>query len=82
MKKSKTSWFERVGDVILLLIMLIVILPLLWLLVSSFKSDADVIKWPPHFFPAQWVGRSVPLRGKSDSGASDAAQYRDFCRGV
>lgn len=55
MKKSKTSWFERVGDVILLLIMLIVILPLLWLLVSSFKSDADVIKWPPHFFPAQWV---------------------------
>ena len=55
MKKSKTSWFERVGDVILLLIMLIVILPLLWLLVSSFKSDADVIKWPPHFFPADWV---------------------------
>lgn len=55
MKKSKTSLFEQVGDVILLLIMLIVILPLLWLLVSSFKSDADVIKWPPHFFPAQWV---------------------------
>ena len=52
MKKSKTSLFEWVGDVILLLIMLIVILPLLWLFVSSFKSDADVIKWPPHFFPA------------------------------
>lgn len=50
MKKSKTSLFEWVGDVILLLIMLIVILPLLWLFVSSFKSDADVIKWPPHFF--------------------------------
>ena len=47
--------FEWVGDVILLLIMLIVILPLLWLFVSSFKSDADVIKWPPHFFPADWV---------------------------
>lgn len=55
MKKSKTSLFERVGDVILLLIMLIVVLPLLWLFVSSFKSDADVIKWPPHFFPADWV---------------------------
>lgn len=55
MKKSKTSLFEQVGDVILLLIMLIVILPLLWLFVSSFKSDADVIKWPPHFFPADWV---------------------------
>ena len=40
MKKSKTSLFERVGDVILLLIMLIVVLPLLWLFVSSFKSDA------------------------------------------
>lgn len=55
MKKSKTSLFEWVGDVILLLIMLIVILPLLWLFVSSFKSDADVIKWPPHFFPADLV---------------------------
>ena len=55
MKKSKTSLFEWVGDVILLLIMLIVILPLLWLFVSSFKSDADVIKWPTHFFPADWV---------------------------
>lgn len=55
MKKSKTSLFEQVGDVILLLIMLIVILPLLWLFVSSFKSDADVIKWPPHFFPADLV---------------------------
>ena len=37
-EKSKTSLFEWVGDVILLLIMLIVILPLLWLFVSSFKA--------------------------------------------
>lgn len=55
MKKSKGTLFERIGDLVLLLILLIVILPLLWLLVSSFKSDADVIKWPPHFFPEKWV---------------------------
>lgn len=36
-------------------VMFVVVLPLLWLVVSSFKSDADVIKWPPHFFPENWV---------------------------
>ena len=74
MKKSKTSLFEWVGDVILLLIMLIVILPLLWLFVSSFKSDADVIKWPPHFFPAEWVADQY-----RNSGTEDAAKYSDLC---
>ena len=33
----------------------LVLLPLFWLGVSAFKSDADVIKWPPIFFPTEWV---------------------------
>ena len=34
---------------------MLILFPLIWLLVSSFKSDADVIKWPPIFFPTQWL---------------------------
>lgn len=34
---------------------IIVIIPIVWLFVSSFKSDADVISWPPSFFPQEWV---------------------------
>jgi multiple sugar transport system permease protein len=55
MKKKKIKAFSLVGNLILLLMMLIVLLPLLWLIVSSFKSDADVIQWPPRFFPTEWV---------------------------
>lgn len=55
MKKSRKNAFEWIGTAVLLFIMLLVVLPLLWLLVSSLKNDADVIQWPPHFFPTQWV---------------------------
>ena len=55
MKKRKSAVFDVIGYIVSFLIVLIVVLPLFWLIVSSFKSDADVIKWPPHFFPSEWV---------------------------
>ncbi len=57
MKKSrrKPALFDMTGYIVMILIMAVVLLPLIWLLVSSFKSDAEVIKWPPHFFPQEWV---------------------------
>lgn len=55
MKKRRVSGFDLAGYIVLTVMMLLVVLPLLWLLASSFKSDADVIKWPPKFFPEQWV---------------------------
>ena len=55
MKKRKIRLFGAVGYVVLLAVFFLVLLPLVWLLVSSFKSDADVIKWSPAFFPSQWV---------------------------
>lgn len=55
MKKRKIRIFSAVGYLVLLVIALLVLLPLFWLIVSSFKSDADVIRWPPHFFPAEWL---------------------------
>lgn len=55
MKKQKTKVFSITGYVILILVMALVVFPLIWLIVSSFKSDADVIKWPPIFFPTKWL---------------------------
>jgi len=51
---SKRS-FDIISYVLLTIIMLIVLLPLFWLLVSAFKSDFDVMQWPPKFFPTEWV---------------------------
>ncbi len=48
--------FDIIGTVILTIIMLIVLLPLFWLFISAFKSDVDVMRWPPQFFPTKWVG--------------------------
>ena len=40
MKKRKS---QLPGDILLVLIMILVLFPLVWLYVSSFKSDIDVI---------------------------------------
>lgn len=55
MKHKRIRIFHVLSIIIPVIVMLLVVLPLLWLVVSSFKSDADVIKWPPHFFPEKWV---------------------------
>ena len=51
----KISAQRVIGTLVLLLFAALVLLPLFWLGVSAFKSDADVIKWPPVFFPTEWV---------------------------
>lgn len=51
----KNRTFNIISRIILILFMIIVLFPLVWLLVSSFKTDADAIKWPPRFFPSTWT---------------------------
>ncbi len=53
--KKKGRIFGVTGNVILCIVALLVFIPLLWLVVSSFKSDADVIRWPPAFLPEEWL---------------------------
>lgn len=55
MTKKKKKCFSIAGTIFLVLVMLAVLLPLIWLIVSSFKSDIDVVKWPPIFFPSSWL---------------------------
>lgn len=65
-KKIKLS--EAVGYLFTLLVAFTVLVPILWLLDSSFKTDVGVIKFPPRFFPEEWtlhqylyVGDSIPI---------------------
>ena len=51
----KRKTFDVIGTIVLVVFMILVLLPLFWLLVSAFKSDLDVMKWPPKFFPTEWV---------------------------
>lgn len=55
MKRKKIQTFDVIGTAFLIIIALLVFVPLIWLVVSSFKSDADIIKYPPAFWPELWV---------------------------
>lgn len=55
MSKAKDIILKYISYIILFLVAAIVLLPIIWLFVSSFKSDADVISWPPSFWPKEWV---------------------------
>ncbi len=54
-----------IGTVITIIIAILVLGPFLWLLVSSFKTDAGVITYPPSFFPDEWTLRQYKFVSKS-----------------
>ncbi len=55
MKLHNSRAFQIVGMIVLLAVVLVVFVPLIWLFVSSLKTDANVIQWPPTFLPSEWV---------------------------
>ncbi|WP_070041720.1 carbohydrate ABC transporter permease [Robinsoniella peoriensis] len=65
---KKRSLGNIVGVILTLFVALTVVIPILWLLVSSFKTDVGVIQYPPKFFPVEWtlnqfkyVTKSIPI---------------------
>lgn len=67
-KIGKITLAAALGYLFTFLIAVTVLIPILWLLVSSFKNDVGVIKFPPRFFPEEWtlhqylyVGDSIPI---------------------
>lgn len=67
-KTKKITLSAVVGYLFTFLIAVTILIPILWLLVSSFKTDVGVIKFPPRFFPEEWtlhqylyVGDSIPI---------------------
>lgn len=67
-KTKKITLSAAVGYIFTFMIAVTILIPILWLLVSSFKTDVGVIKFPPRFFPEEWtlhqylyVGDSIPI---------------------
>lgn len=67
-KRKQVTLSAVIGYVFTFLVAFTVLVPILWLLVSSFKTDVGVIKFPPRFFPEEWtlhqylyVGDSIPI---------------------
>ena len=65
---KKVSIKNIIGILLTLLVVVSVLFPILWLFVSSFKTDAGVITYPPQFFPREWtwkqyqyVNQSIPV---------------------
>ena len=57
MKKNKKFQKEPtnvVGSIVILIGSFIMIFPFIWMILSAFKSPADVYTYPPKWLPSQW----------------------------
>lgn len=68
LNNNKISFGKLFGYLVAILIAISILVPIVWLFVSSFKTDAGVIQYPPKFFPKEWtfhqyqyVDRSIPI---------------------
>lgn len=66
--RQKKSLARILGYIFCVFVAITVLVPIIWLLVSSFKTDREVIAYPPKFFPNIWtvsqyvnVGDSIPI---------------------
>lgn len=64
----KISFGRLLGYLVAILLAFSILIPIVWLFVSSFKTDVGVIQYPPKFFPQEWtlhqyryVERSIPI---------------------
>ncbi len=52
---KRISLSNTMRTVISLLIIFLVVFPFAWLVISTFKLQKDIIKWPPTFWPVRWT---------------------------
>jgi multiple sugar transport system permease protein len=49
------------GYTILIIVAILMIIPIIWLLISSVKLDTDYMAWPIHFLPVSWQWNNYKL---------------------
>lgn len=54
-KKRREKIADIISFLILILVAAIVMLPLWWMVRSSLMKSLDIFKWPPSFFPTEWL---------------------------
>ena len=54
-KKQRERIADTLSFITLILIAAIVMLPLWWMVRSSLMKSLDIFRWPPQFFPSEWL---------------------------
>lgn len=54
-KKRREKIADNLSFITLILIAAIVMLPLWWMVRSSLMKSLDIFRWPPQFFPPEWL---------------------------
>lgn len=54
-RHNRISLGKTIGFILTACVAISILLPILWLFVSSFKTDQNVIAYPPTFFPVEWT---------------------------
>lgn len=53
--RRKLTFYNVLKVIVCLLVLFLVIFPFAWLVLSTFKVQKDIIKWPPTFLPKTWT---------------------------
>ena len=53
-KKLRKEPTNVVGSIVVLIGSFIMIFPFVWMILSSFKTVADVYSYPPKWLPSEW----------------------------
>lgn len=56
--KKKLKLYDVLKVVVCLLILFLILFPFAWLVLSTFKQQKDIIKWPPTFLPKVWTTKN------------------------
>lgn len=54
-KKRQEQLADTIAFLILLVVAAAVLMPLWWMFRSSLMKSLDIFKWPPQFFPTEWL---------------------------
>ncbi len=53
--KKKINKFNILRVIVCLAVLFLILFPFLWLVLSTFKVQKDIIKWPPTIWPKNWT---------------------------
>ena len=54
-QKKKLKIYGAIRIVLCLFVLFLIVFPFVWLILSTFKLQKDIIKWPPTIWPKAWT---------------------------
>lgn len=52
---KKIKPYQVIKVVVCLIVLFLILFPFAWMILSTFKVQKDIIKWPPTFWPKAWT---------------------------